>query len=174
MLNYAPLMGLLPTRVRGHIRGLRHSPTGPSFAGNVTVMLAGTVAGQTVSILLSPVLTRLFTPAEFGNLSVYNSILMLFATVATLGFELAIPICLNDRDCANLLALCGLSLATTTALVGLISWLTPTYALDLLSVGALAPYRYLHPIAICCRSAWSAWAVTTSWPRWRHAPVPSA
>jgi O-antigen/teichoic acid export membrane protein len=150
MLNYAPLVGLLPTRVRGHLRRLRHSATGPSFAGNVTVMLAGTVAGQTVSVLLSPVLTRLFTPAEFGNLSVYNSLLMLFATVATLGFELAIPICPNDRDCANLLALCGLSLATTTGLVGLISWLTPTYALDLLSVGALAPYRYLLPLGLVC------------------------
>src|SRR6185437_3936168 len=118
----------LPTKMRGHIRRLRQPAAGSSFAGNVTIMLAGTVAGQTISVLLSPVLTRLFTPAQFGNLSVYNSALTLFATVASLGYELAIPICLAERDCANLLMLCGIALAMTTGLAGLISWLIPSHA----------------------------------------------
>jgi len=123
---------------------------GSSFVGNVTVMLAGTVAGQTVSILLSPILTRLFTPGQFGNLSVFNSVLTLFATVASVGFELAIPICLAERDCANLLALCGIALAVTTGLVGLISWLAPVHTLGLLSISSLASYRYLLPIGLVC------------------------
>jgi O-antigen/teichoic acid export membrane protein len=124
--------------------------TGRSFAGNVTVMLAGTVAGQAVSIVLSPLLTRLFTPAEFGNLSVYISVLSLFATISSLGLELAIPICLADVECANLLALCGIALVVTTGLVGLISWLIPARALALLGVASLASYRYLLPIGLAC------------------------
>jgi len=62
-------------------------------------------AGRAVSVVLSPVLTRLFTPAEFGNLSVFTSVLTLFATISSLGLELAIPICLADVECADLLAL---------------------------------------------------------------------
>jgi O-antigen/teichoic acid export membrane protein len=113
-------------------------------------MLAGTVAGQAVSTLLSPVLTRLFTPAEFGSLSVYTSVLALLATIASLGLELAIPICLADQECANLLALCGISLVTTTGLTGLIIWLIPTHALTLVGAGSLASCRYLLPIGLVC------------------------
>ena len=68
-------------------------------------MLTGTVAAQAISALLSPVLTRLFTPTDFGHLSVYNSVLTLFVTVASLGYEMALPICVAESDCANLLAL---------------------------------------------------------------------
>jgi O-antigen/teichoic acid export membrane protein len=140
----------LPTSVQGHLHRLRRPASGQSFVGNVTVMLAGTMAGQAVSLLLSPVLTRLFTPEEFGRLSVYNSVLGLLTTIASLGFELAIPICLGDRECANLLALCGIVLAATTGLVGIVSWLIPLRALDLLSIGSLASYRYLLPVGLVC------------------------
>jgi O-antigen/teichoic acid export membrane protein len=140
----------LPARVQEHLRRLRQPATEQSFFGNVTVMLAGTVAGQTVSILLSPVLTRLFTPEEFGHLSVYNSILSLLTTIASLGLELAIPICLADIECANLLALCGIALAATTGLVGIVSWLIPLRVLNLLSIGSLASYRYLLPVGLVC------------------------
>lgn len=150
MRGYAALVDRLPIRLQGHLRRLRQPASGQSFVGNVTVMLAGTMAGQMVSLLLSPVLTRLFTPEEFGRLSVYNSVLGLLTTIASLGFELAIPICLADGECANLLALCGIVLAGTTGLVGVVSWLIPLPALDLLSIGSLASYRYLLPVGLVC------------------------
>src|ERR1700733_8679269 len=116
MRGRAALVDWLPTRVPGHLRRLRQPAAEQSFFGNVTVMLAGTMAGQAVSLLLSPVLTRLFTPEAFGQLSVYNSILSLLTTIASLGLELAIPICVTDIECANLLALCGIALAATHGL----------------------------------------------------------
>lgn len=140
----------LPARVRGHIRRWQPSGTRSGFVGNVTVMLAGTVAGQAISVMLAPVLTRLFTPTEFGNLSVYNSVLTLFVTVASLGYEMALPICLAESDCANLLALCGIMLAIIAGVTGLISWAVPAPTLDLLSIGSLASYRYLLPIGLVC------------------------
>lgn len=113
-------------------------------------MLAGTVAGQAISVLLAPVLTRIFTPTEFGNLSVYNSVLTLFVTVASLGYEMALPICLAESDCANLLALCGVMLALVAGVTSLVSWVVPVSTLDLLSLGSLASYRYLLPIGLIC------------------------
>jgi O-antigen/teichoic acid export membrane protein len=150
MLDYAGLMGRLPARLQGHLRRWGNPAEKSSFASNVTIMLVGTAAGQAVSVLLSPVLTRLFSPAQFGNLSVYNSVLTLFTTIASLGYELAIPICVAEADCANLLVLCGITLSLIASLTGLIIWLVPASVLASLSLGSIADYRYLLPIGLIC------------------------
>ena len=61
-------------------------------------MLAGTVAGQAVSLVLAPVLTRVYSPTQFGYLSVYGAVLAILGVVASLGLELAIPICMADGE----------------------------------------------------------------------------
>src|SRR4051794_3820219 len=93
-----------PASLRVRISGLRQRAARRKFAWNVLVMMAGTVTAQTISLLLAPVLTRLFTPDQFGYLSVYGAALMIVGVIASLGLELAIPICMDDRRCANLLA----------------------------------------------------------------------
>ncbi len=111
-------------------------------------MLLGTTAGQACSVLLSPILTRLFTPDQFGYLSVYNAVLMILGVVASLGLDLAIPICIAETECANLLTLCGVALAGTTTACGLLMWLIPARTLTLLGVGQLASGRYLLPLGL--------------------------
>ena len=41
------------------------------FARNVLVMFTGTAIGQFGSVLLSPFLTRIYTPEMFGVLGIY-------------------------------------------------------------------------------------------------------
>jgi len=144
-LNPAPLLGRLPAALQGRIREFGGDATGRSFSRHVAVMLLGTVAGEAVSLLLSPVLTRLFTPAQFGYLSVYGAVLMIFGVIASLGLELAIPISMAEDECANLLALCGLTLTVTTGLMVALSYLLPSHAL-VTWIGPLAFHRYLLPI----------------------------
>src|SRR6478609_3136460 len=81
----------------------RRRLTGQGFAANVAFMVTGTALGQAASIVLSPVLTRLYTPDQFGYLSVYTAALTIFGVIAVLGFELAIPLAANDTELANLL-----------------------------------------------------------------------
>jgi O-antigen/teichoic acid export membrane protein len=150
MRDASLLIDRLPVALRGRVHRLRQRAVGPGFARNVAVMLAGTVAGQAISLLLSPVLTRLFTPAEFGNFSVYSSALTVCAVLASFSLEVAIPISLEEAECANLVALCGLSLLAVTGLVGVFIWLIPTAALQAMAVGSLAAYRYLLPIGLLC------------------------
>jgi O-antigen/teichoic acid export membrane protein len=142
------LTGWVSTALHNRFRRLRDHAEKRSFTWNVSIMLAGTAAGQAISIVLSPILTRLFTPEQFGYLSVYNSVLMTLAVVASLGFELAIPICLVEAECANLLALCSLVLAATTALCTLLIWLLSTETLAAVGVGSLSSYRYLLPVGL--------------------------
>jgi O-antigen/teichoic acid export membrane protein len=55
-----------------------------SFARNVAVLVGGTAVGQAIVVLASPILTRLYTPEDFGVLAVYASLLGILSTVAAL------------------------------------------------------------------------------------------
>ena len=125
-------------------------------------MLTGTVAGQGVSLLLSPILTRVYGPSEFGYLSVYSAALGILGVMASLGLDLAIPLAATEFECANLLALCGLALIGTTGLTGLFM-LIPADLLSRLSLGPLASYRYLLPIGFACLGGYYIMVAVATW-----------
>lgn len=151
--NPNTLIDRLPALLQGRIHHVRQHAARRSFTWNVLVMLTGTVAGQAVSLFLAPVLTRLFSPTEFGYLGVYTAVLSIFGVAASLGLDMAIPICAEDTECADLLALNGLALAGMTGLVALFAGLVSAHTLDVLSVGSLADYRWLLPIGFACLGA---------------------
>lgn len=76
-----------------------------SFARNVALLAGGTAVGQAIVVLASPILTRLYTPGDFGVLAVYSSLLGILSTVAALRYELAIPLAEKDEDAAALVVL---------------------------------------------------------------------
>ncbi len=62
------------------------------FLANVTLLTGGTLVGQAVFMLLSPVLSRLYTPEAFGLFGVFVSTTSVLAVIATLRYEFAIPL----------------------------------------------------------------------------------
>lgn len=124
--------------------------TGKGFGANVAFMVTGTALGQAASIVLAPLLTRLYTPDQFGYLSVYTAALTILGVIAVLGFELAIPIAATEIELANLVAISGATLGAMTSLVALAVWLTPDRALNLVWLGQLASNRYLLPLGFAC------------------------
>jgi O-antigen/teichoic acid export membrane protein len=68
-----------------------------SFIRSVSVLVGGTATAQVISILASPVLTRLYTTEDFGLLAVYGSIIGIVGVIASLRYELAIPIAETDK-----------------------------------------------------------------------------
>jgi O-antigen/teichoic acid export membrane protein len=110
--------GFGPSRLRA---ALARRP----FLKNVSIMLTGSVAGQAVSILLSPALTRLYSPHQFGVLSVYSALLTILVVVASLRYELTIPMVKSEEDAINLVALCGCVLIGTTTVIGIAAFAFP-------------------------------------------------
>ncbi len=140
----APIPPTFPGRWLG--RTLHRLQGRSAFFRNVSVMLAGSVIGQMTSVVLSPLLTRLFTPQEFGVLSVYTALLTILVVLASLRYEMTIPMAASDDDAINLVALCFGVLVLTTAAIAAFALLAPEGWLDRLWLTALAPYRYLLPI----------------------------
>lgn len=78
-----------------------------------------TAAGQGLLLLLTPALTRLYAPADFGHFALFATLAALFLPLVFLRLELSLPLC-RGRElpaACSALSVCGLSiLALATAL----------------------------------------------------------
>jgi O-antigen/teichoic acid export membrane protein len=67
-------------------------------------LLAGTVIAQAIPLLLQPVLSRVFTTADYAVYGVYFSIISWFDVISTGRYELGINLPEKDEDAVNLIA----------------------------------------------------------------------
>ncbi|GAA1145591.1 lipopolysaccharide biosynthesis protein [Nocardioides aquiterrae] len=82
-------------------------------------LFAGTLLAQAIGIAASPLLTRVFSPFEFGAFSVVNAFALSISAAAALRLERAVPIP-DDDGTARRIAVLGLASSVVTAAVGLI------------------------------------------------------
>ena len=75
----------------------RFSPEG-SFLNNVLTLLAGTILAQIITVSVSPILTRLYTPEDFGVFALYTSIASILVIFGTCRYELAIVLPEEDGE----------------------------------------------------------------------------
>lgn len=104
--------------------------------------------GQVITVLASPILTRLYGPDDFGVMAVYVSLLSIFSVIASLRYQLAIPLPEEDGEAVNLLALSLGIMLLMGLLVGLGSWLLTDQIIGWVNAPALRPYLWLLPIGI--------------------------
>lgn len=133
---------------RGMVGRLRDGLAARPFLRNVAIMLSGAAGGQAISILLSPLLTRLYSPQQFGILSVYLAALTMGTVIASLRYELALPLTLRRADAVNLAAVCLCVLLLTTLAVGLAVFAVPAATVQALwpvpmEAAELDLYRWL-------------------------------
>jgi O-antigen/teichoic acid export membrane protein len=91
-----------------------------SFFKNVFILMTGTGIAQAIPIGLSPVLTRLYSPAEFGLFALYSGLASVLIVIATGRFELAVMLPDKDKDAFNLVKLSSLLSLVTSIVVFLI------------------------------------------------------
>ncbi|CAD2074893.1 hypothetical protein JEOAER750_01043 [Jeotgalicoccus aerolatus] len=61
------------------------------------IIFTGTAFAQLLNILFSPIITRIYTPEEFGIVAIFTVFIGLFS-IATLKYEMAIPIAKSDNQ----------------------------------------------------------------------------
>ncbi|MBC2371796.1 oligosaccharide flippase family protein [Listeria booriae] len=92
---------------------------------NFLVLLTGNTLGQLVTLAISPVLTRIYTPDDFGLFSVYTSLLVILLSFSTLCLEKAVPLENVTANVKQLIIMSGLSVilvALIVAILGLTPW----------------------------------------------------
>lgn len=61
-------------------------------------IMGGTAAGQALAVLVTPILSRQYSPADFGVLAIVTALAVTLGTTAALRYELAIPLPESDAD----------------------------------------------------------------------------
>ena len=75
------------------------------FTKNVLTLMTGTTVAQAIPIAISPILTRIYTPADFGVVALFMAIVATFGSVANGRYELAIMLPKREEDALSLFIL---------------------------------------------------------------------
>ena len=75
------------------------------FARNAFTLITGTSVAQAIPFAVAPILTRLYTPEEFGTFGLYLALFSTLATIQTLRYSMAIILPRKDVDAASLVIL---------------------------------------------------------------------
>jgi O-antigen/teichoic acid export membrane protein len=111
-------------------------------------LMMGTALAQALPIAISPILTRIYGPEEFGLAALYISCLSVLALIATGRYELAITLPASDEDAAHIVTF-TLKLSILASIILYIPIiLFGTSIADWMGNTALAPWFYLLPASV--------------------------
>jgi O-antigen/teichoic acid export membrane protein len=142
------LLGSAMQAIRARM-GARHG-----FVHSVGTLAGAAVLAQGLGVLALPILTRLYTPAEFNVLAVYASLLAILAVVACLRLEIAIPLPEDDREAASLLVLAFCSALIFTFIAALAVAFFPGWIARRMGVPAFEPYLWMVPLGAWVASSY--------------------
>ena len=93
-----------------------------SFWGNVGLLLLGSVFAQVITAGALVVLTRVYSPDDFGVLGNYVATIMIVGSLSMLRYDLAIPLPKSDQEGAKILVLSLGILMGITLITALVCW----------------------------------------------------
>ncbi|MBS1680856.1 MAG: oligosaccharide flippase family protein [Bacteroidetes bacterium] len=119
-----------------------------SFNRNVIVLFTGTTIAQAIPIAISPIVTRLYTPSEFGIFALFFSITNLLAVLATARYELAIVLPHSEEEADSIERLCfTIAFGFSIALLFVVFFFKTTIA-ELLGRPEIANWLYAVPFSV--------------------------
>jgi lipopolysaccharide exporter len=88
-----------------------------------TVMLTGNILAQAISFLTAPIITRLYTPADFGVMTFIWSITSVISVAVCLGYQGTIILPADNSKGHLLFIFSSLCVLSVTVLTGILCWL---------------------------------------------------
>ncbi|RQW26454.1 polysaccharide biosynthesis protein [Rhodobacteraceae bacterium CH30] len=131
--------------------------TAGDFARNVMTLAGGAAIAQFLPLAASPLLTRLYTPAEFGVLAIYVAWLSNLAVLMTGRYDMAIVLPDDEQRAANLMGL-SLWLSLALSLLVLLAVLAGHHELSALAQApALSDLLLWLPLSLLLAGGMQAW-----------------
>lgn len=127
-----------------------------SFARDVGVLTGGTVGARAILALSLPVLTRLYSPADFEMLALYMATLSLVTVIASLRLNMAITLPIDDAEAANLLAISLLAAAAFGVILAVPVIAAPGATAGLLEQARFLPFLWMIPTGIALAAGYQA------------------
>jgi O-antigen/teichoic acid export membrane protein len=142
--------------------GIRRVLPSNTFARGVSVLVAGTAGAQALSVLAAPLLTRLYSPEDFGLLAVFSGMLALISVISSLRYELAIPLPEDNEEAAHLVILSLLILLGTTIMTTIAVIFFGDMICSVLGVPSLQGYLWLLPVGVMLAGTYNVFLYWTT------------
>lgn len=114
--------------------------------GTATLSSAA-VLGQIITVLSSTILTRLYSPEDFGVQAVFLSVLAPIAVLASLRYEWAIVLPKHNKTALYLLLACFLSTIGVSILALIVVSVWGSYLVEATNLEAIEPFLLIIPPA---------------------------
>lgn len=127
---------------------IKNFSSGKSIWKNIFLISSGTVLAQGITILLTPIVTRLYLPNDYGVLTSFNSVIAILIILASFDYHKAIPLAKNDKQVINLIFLSSLILISITLSLFLVLYFFGEAIFDNLNLNDLLNFKFYLPLAL--------------------------
>ena len=118
-----------------------------TFSKNVLQLVSGSVVAQFLGFLLTPIITRIYLPGDFGILQLFLSISNIIVAFSSLSYDRAILLPQEDDDSATLLVLSIILISIISLISGVILVVFSEEIGTLLNTPQISQYLVIVPIA---------------------------
>jgi len=118
------------------------------FTRNVLTLMTGTTIAQAIPIAISPILTRLYTPEDFGAFALFVSIVSILGIIASGSYEYAIMLPKKDEDAINIVALGIIITSIFSLIIFLVILFFHSQIVNLLNNKEISPWLYFIPLVV--------------------------
>lgn len=118
------------------------------FISNIMKLVSGSMIAQVFGILLFPIISRIYSPSDFGVFQLFLSISSIIAIVSCLTYHLSIMLPKKNEDSANIVALCLILLSISSVVSGFIFIPLSDEIAGFLNTPDLADYIILLPVVV--------------------------
>lgn len=118
------------------------------FSRNVVTLITGTTIAQAIPIAISPILTRIYTPHDFGVFALFTAITSILSVIGTGRYELAIMLPTKDVNATNIIVLSSIIAFFISLLSFLVIFIFNTQITTILGNPEISNWLYLIPISL--------------------------
>ncbi len=118
------------------------------FIKNVIKLGSATAIAQVLGILLIPVITRLYSPSDYGISQIFISTVLIIGAVSCLCYHFAILLPKNDSEAAHIVILCFFLIVAISIIAGAVFWILSSWLVETLNAPAFSQYLILLPFGI--------------------------
>jgi len=118
------------------------------FSRHVLTLMTGTTIAQAIPIAISPILTRIYTPEDFGAFAIYIAIASVLSILATGKYELAIMLPQKDEDAFAIMLFSIASSFAISILSFLAIYLFHHQLINFFEKKEIVDWLYLIPLSI--------------------------
>lgn len=132
------------------------------FFQNILVVAGGNSVAKLIGILATPIITRLYTPEDYGIYTVFMSIIAITGSIVTLRYSVTIPLAKEEKTADNLIKLCLLVTFSLSLLWLLFVAIFKGQISDHFQIDNLQHYLWLIPIVFLGKGIYetlNSWAI---------------